>query len=109
MPGVHNVSEADNGSTLQAQVGDVIHLRLSENPTTGYRWAVLTGVQSVLSLRNDDFQQVVPGGIGSGGERIFRFEAINSGIVQLELALRREWEPSSAALKRYQLTVTVRG
>ena len=103
--GVHEVSETDNGTTLPAQVGDVVHLRLSENPTTGYRWTVLTGAQSVLSLRNDDFQQSVPGGTGSGGERNLRFEAVNPGTVKLELELRREWEPSSAARKRFGLTV----
>ena len=70
-PTIHIVTETDNGRTLQAQVGDVIHLRLSENPITGYRWTLLAAAQSVLSLRDDDFQPSVTGGTGSGGERHF--------------------------------------
>ena len=106
-PTIHIVTETDNGRTLQAQVGDVIHLRLSENPITGYRWTLLAAAQSVLSLRDDDFQPSVTGGTGSGGERHFCFQVINSGDAQLEIALRREWEPSSAARKRYQLMVMI--
>jgi inhibitor of cysteine peptidase len=107
MAQLHSVSETDNGRTLQARVGDVIYVRLAENPTTGYRWIVLPGAESVLPLRNDDFQQDVSGGIGSGGVRSFRFEVIDLGTAQLELVLRPEWEPASSAQKQYRLTVVV--
>ena len=34
------VTEVDNGTTVEVHVGETLVLRLPENATTGYRWAI---------------------------------------------------------------------
>jgi predicted secreted protein len=47
------VSDAGFGQTIELAVGDELVLRLSENPTTGFRWEVPQSGDSELLPRGD--------------------------------------------------------
>ena len=45
------LTRADDGRTVDLSPGDTLVLRLAENPTTGYQWALDAGSDDVLALR----------------------------------------------------------
>jgi len=102
----HVLTEADQGRELEAASGDVITVRLRENPTTGFRWAQVDQPGASLVLQSDEFSV---GGTapGAGGERILRYRAVAPGRSEIDLALRRGWEPPDQAQRRVGFSVKV--
>jgi inhibitor of cysteine peptidase len=93
------------GSLLRVPVGTMLDVRVPENPTTGYRWAVEDDDQTVLPLADDDFE---PGrAVGAGGTRLLRFRASRPGRASLHLVYRRPWEGDVPGLERFDLDVLV--
>ncbi len=70
-------------------MGEILVIRLQENPTTGYQWIFC--IIGELTQVSDDF---IPASdaAGAGGERCLRFVAQYTGIAQIEAVLRRSWE-----------------
>lgn len=101
------VSRGDNGTTIQARAGDTIVVRLPESPTTGYRWAIAQSDGMTLALRTACFEQAAGGGIGGGGTRVFRFEALTAGTADVRMKLWREWEGDRSILDRFHLAVQI--
>lgn len=100
------LTEADDGRELEAASGDVISIRLPENPTTGFRWAASGPLGESIVLQSDQFS---PGGSapGAAGERLLRYRAVAPGRSEVELALRRGWEPPGSAQRRVRFLVKV--
>lgn len=88
----YTLGDSQDGTTLSLRVGDVVVLRLAENPTTGYRWEIAT--TQGFELEADDYAGAPGGPPGSGGERALRFKAVAAGGGRIEAALRRNWEPA---------------
>jgi inhibitor of cysteine peptidase len=107
MPGLV-VTQADNGKSFEVHQGEVIGIRLEENPSTGYRWAIDHVDADFLTLQNSAFSPTSGGGIGSGGERTFTFKATKTGTAHIQLKLWREWEGDRSITNRYTLTIQIR-
>jgi inhibitor of cysteine peptidase len=101
------LAEGDNGSTISVRPAEEIVLRLRENPTTGYRWRLEGGTDSV-SLETDTFDPAPNPRVGSGGVREFRFRAGSSGSGRLELRLARPWERDGAVPDRFSVDLQIR-
>lgn len=97
---------AAEGQSVTLAVGQVLLLRLAENPTTGYQWSVSSSGD--LFLESNLFTPV-GAGIGGGGTRELRWRARSAGSNQLTLAQRRAWEPIDKAIGRFAMTVIVAG
>ena len=100
-------TEADKGKSVNICQNDVVLIKLKENPTTGYRWALYKINEDVLELENSVFAMVPGVGIGGGGERTLTFKARKIGTTRVELELRREWEGEGSGIDRYGLTIQV--
>jgi inhibitor of cysteine peptidase len=100
------LTEADQGRELEAASGDVITVRLRENPTTGFRWTQVDQPGTSLVLQSDEFSV---GGTapGAGGERVLQYRAVAPGRGEIDLALRREWEAPEKAQRRVGFWVKV--
>ena len=77
-------TKADNGSTAPAKLGDLIDLRLEENPTTGYQWqmqasAGLTPISSEFEGPTES-----PAPIGAGGVHVWSYQVQQAGTQTLE-------------------------
>lgn len=94
----------DRGRTVQLAAGESATLRLSENPTTGYRWTVLSNAG--LELVRDTYEGG-SGAVGAGSTRVLEFRAARTGSATLQLVNRQEWNPEGAA-DRFEVLVTVR-
>jgi inhibitor of cysteine peptidase len=100
------LTDADNGRSLDAHVGDTLLLRLPENATTGYRWSFDGLDTTIASARDGDYARS-SGAVGSGGEVTWTLTAIAPGTTKLRLKLWREWEGDSSIKKRFEVTLSV--
>ena len=101
------LTDADNGKTIQVQVGAEIMINLKENPTTGYRWAVDQADDKVLPLQSSNYAITPGGGVGGGGIRTFTFIAKQPGTVHLQLKQWRDFVGNSSIINRYNVTIQV--
>jgi inhibitor of cysteine peptidase len=87
------IDEAQTGQTVDLAVGQVIELRLKENPTTGFQWQVrrdgAPNCRVVTDSREPGAATPLP---GKGGTHIWRIEGARVGICEMELAYIRPWE-----------------
>ncbi len=99
------VTNADAGTTITIQPGEMVIVTLPGNPTTGYRWEPVGAV-------TDSILQAVPGtdyqpagtAIGGSGTFLFRYKAVGTGTAVLKFAYRRSWENVPA---QNSFTVTI--
>ncbi len=101
------LTQADKGKSITVHPGDEIIINLTENPTTGYQWAIDKTDATVLVSQNPTFSSTPGGAIGSGGTRTFTFIAKQPGTVQLQLKLWREWLGNASIIDRYDITVQI--
>ena len=96
------VAQVQSGGRTSATVGDLVVLRLSENPTTGYRWEVRTS--GGLTQVGDDFV-AASNAPGAGGERHLRFLVQTPGLSHIDASLRRSWETERTPLNAFTLSI----
>ena len=102
------IFHSDQGNEFEAHPGDLIVIRLPENPTTGYRWELDVDDDRGVALQDSDYSAASRPGIGGGGMRTFRLKARRPGTVRVELRLRRKWEPEEVAVDSFEVTIRVR-
>ncbi|MBB5421629.1 protease inhibitor I42 family protein [Paraburkholderia atlantica] len=86
------ITEADNGTTVELGAGETFVLYLSENATTGYRWAIDGLDTGLVELQESDY---IGGSeaVGSGGKAHWTFHVMAPGTTYLKLKL---WRPGRA-------------
>jgi inhibitor of cysteine peptidase len=75
------------GSTQRVNVSDTVTVRLSENPTTGFRWDITVG--DGLTIASNDFARGSSSAPGAGGERTIVIRAERAGDWPVTAKLRR--------------------
>jgi inhibitor of cysteine peptidase len=101
-------TDADNGRTVTAAVGDSITLRLSENPSTGYAWKAT--YSAGLKPLDDEFvsPSASPDVVGAPGVRVFTVEVAANGSQSIEAVCERPWEAGMAEPAQvFSLTIDV--
>ncbi len=99
-------SDQDDGTSVSLTPGDAFQVRLSENPTTGYRWHLVDWDRSILDVTLDEFQPYGASSYGAGGEHLWEFVARAPGQSLLQLAYRRRWEAATPS-RSFSLRVSV--
>ena len=81
------VTGEDEGSTVEAAVGDTITLVLDSNATTGYAWHLTEDTDpDVIEVVSSDYELTDdPGLAGGGGEETWVFEAVGPGTTDVNL------------------------
>jgi len=103
---VITLDQNNSGQTLDLPVGQVLELRLAENPTTGYRWAFVENGAPVCVVVNDHFDAPA-GPPGRGGEHTWQIKGAAPGECNIALQYRRGFQ-SEAAAQSFRLHVNVR-
>jgi inhibitor of cysteine peptidase len=101
------LTQSENGATVEVPAGGTVVIRLEENPTTGFRWAIDSVDQQVLKLQSDDYSGS-GGGAGAGGLRTFTLGTVAAGTTHIQLKLWREWEGDASITQRFAATIRVR-
>jgi predicted secreted protein len=81
-------------------------VRLTENPTTGYRWHLAHCDRSILEVTRDEFGAPDPAQHGAGGEHVWEVVARALGHSTFQVVYRRRWE-SAVPAKTFSLDVSV--
>jgi inhibitor of cysteine peptidase len=98
-------THADNGSVVNARVGDTIELTLPETPSTGYRWEVEAFDAAHIDVAPAGMQHEADAGVGGGGIRSWRLRVLRSGATNVTFVQRRPWERADAAVDRFAIAV----
>jgi predicted secreted protein len=93
----------NDGTRVDAVVGEPFEVRLEEPATSGFVWTV-EAVAPGLEIVGSDFQPPTRG-IGGNGVRTLRLCANDPGSYSFELALRRPWESSPHERRSYRINV----
>jgi inhibitor of cysteine peptidase len=101
------LTEHDQGREISAPLGETITLRLQENPTTGYRWA-LDSAGQLQTVQNIFIPPDTGQPVGAGGTRVLQFKAARLGSHIIRLRLCRPWEGAGSALQHFNAAIVVR-
>jgi len=101
------ILDSDQGKTFEVQAGDLIAIRLPENPTTGYRWEISGVDNQLVEFPGSDYSVAPGSGTGGGGTRTFHFRAKSTGTAQIQLRRRRSWEPETRGIEQFTVNIQV--
>jgi inhibitor of cysteine peptidase len=100
------ITEKDNGRTVDVPVGESVRINLSENATTGYRWAVDRYDEEFIEAIATE-SRYTANAIGSGGEVAFVFKGKKIGSGEIIMKHWRHWEGDISITSRFRLRVNV--
>jgi len=95
----------DNGSGVDARVGDTIEVALLENASTGYRWDTENIDARILPLIERTSREPANRMPGAPGEAVFRFRAAAAGSTILTLKRWRPWLGDESIVERFAVTI----
>jgi inhibitor of cysteine peptidase len=100
------LGENSDGTEVQAHVGDTLEIRLPENATAGYRWAIEHADPTLLAEQSSDanYPNSTP---GSGGIAILRVHAVSPGTGVFKLKYWRSFEGEAGIIRRFSVTVNI--
>jgi inhibitor of cysteine peptidase len=101
-----SITENDDGRTVDVRVGEPIVIELSENATTGYRWAIERYDQETIQDAGSE-SRYPANLIGSGGQVSFTFKGKKAGRGEIALKRWREWEGDASIIGRFRLRCNV--
>lgn len=101
------LTQADDGGRFEAASGATLTVRLAENPTTGFRWAIDEAEETILALVRSELEQPHSPRVGQGGMRVLTFRAERPGTTPLHLKHWREWEGDRSVIDRFAVTLVV--
>jgi predicted secreted protein len=102
------LTDADNGNSIELSVGDKIEIELPGNPTTGFQWEVSDVDSIILSPIGEPEFKPSSNAVGSGGNVILRFEAVGAGQTELKLIHHRPFEKNVPPIQTFEVIVTVK-
>ena len=100
------LTSANNGGSVDLHVGDRVTIRLRENPSTGYRWAVESVDASLVEITEGEFIPATQM-MGAGGEAQWLLKAEAPGATTVKLKRWRSWEGERSIAERYQVTLRI--
>jgi inhibitor of cysteine peptidase len=113
------LTDSDNGRTVQLARGGQVIVTLESNPSTGFSWYVAGMAGPELELAGEP-RYVPPVSAtpvtGASGAQVFTFRATGVGmppagtpaVVQVEIDYKRSFEPDVPPEKSFRFTVEIR-
>ena len=101
------ITISDRDRLVEVNQGDTIVISLDENLTTGYEWKIASVDNQIIEPIASKYLKKSAVGLGVGGTREVRFQAMSSGQARIQLQLRRSWEPADAATEHFAVNVHV--
>jgi inhibitor of cysteine peptidase len=102
------LTEEDDGRTVQMNSDGGLEVTLDGNPTTGFLWEVASEDLAVLQAVGENEFKANSTAIGSPGKVTLRFEAVKRGEVFLKLIYHRPFEKDTPPAKTFEVKVEVR-
>jgi inhibitor of cysteine peptidase len=102
------LTQEDKGRSIALKVGQTIAVHLRENPTTGFRWTLEQGGDSILEPLDSTYVQAAISATGGGGLHVWTFEARQQGNARLVFKLGRAWQGTASDSDRFEVTIVSR-
>ena len=101
------VTDADKGGSVTIKMGDVLEVRLTSNPTTGFMWYLHKQSTALLKLTGQTQTQATQPGVGRPIVQIFEFapKAQGTGVLLLHY-VRSSMDPDPDE-EQFTLHVTI--
>jgi inhibitor of cysteine peptidase len=96
------------GYHIELQQGQTLEICLEGNPSTGYTWEMVESEGSILRQVGEIEFKAASDLAGAPGTQTLRFEAVESGQMELKLVYHRPWEKDVEPLETFTVQVTVR-
>ncbi len=92
------INAASAGQIVRLSASRTFQLELEENPTTGYRWAILPETSPAVEITQDSFLRADQSGnqAGAGGQRQLSGRVLDVGLHRLALSKCRVWDTSQS-------------
>ena len=74
----------DPAQPIEVQAGEMIHIVVDSNPSTGYHWEIV-GELNGVEFASTEYTADEPVAPGSGGVDVWTFKAVSAGQVQITL------------------------
>ena len=101
------VTDADKGGAVTIKMGDVLEVRLSSNPSTGYAWYLQKQSTALLKLTGQSQTQATQPGVGRPVVQVFDFAPTGKGTGVLMLHYVRSWMNPDPNEEQFSLHVTI--
>ena len=100
------IGESSDNTEVKTQAGDILEIRLPENATTGYRWALDDPDTALFAADSTaaDYPKAAP---GSGGTAILRVRTVAKGEGTLRLKYWRSFEGEGGIVRRFAVKVHI--
>ena len=85
----------DTNITLQA--GEKFDIKLSSNTSTGYSWHAVNDYKNIVSSGGREYISPADGKMGSSGEELFHFDALQTGEAKLKFFYSRSTDITNEA------------
>ena len=102
------ITEADANRDVVLPVGQEVVLKLTSNPSTGYRWSLAEGGAPVLANLGQPRYQASGTLPGAGGVETWTLRAAQIGSQTLKFEYRRPWEKTVPPAKTLFFPITVK-
>jgi len=97
----------DDGREITLQKGQTVTIKLEGNPTTGYSWEVVETEGAILQQVGEPEFEAESDLLGAPGTQTLRFEAVETGQMELKLVYQRPWETDVEPVETFTVQVTV--
>jgi len=106
------IDDDDNGKTFNVTAGQNVVVKLSSNPTTGYKWHVSSTDRTFGYPAKDVYTASKPAAVGSGGVQTLTWKTAGgfpvTGKHTVKLEYQRPWAETAPPAKTFTFTVDVR-
>jgi inhibitor of cysteine peptidase len=103
---VLTIDQSYDGKSLDLPVGQVIELRLPENPTTGFTWHFDKDGAPACTIARSAFTAGA-NRPGAGGEHAWDITAVTRGNCEIALVYRRPSDAAGAPAQTFRVIVHV--
>ena len=101
------VTMADNGSTIDLVVGQVLKVELPSDASSGNTWRTFAYEDSVIIRKGKPNYMLGNDGIGGSGVYYFRFKAIGPGTSKLYMEYGNKFGDEEKPLRTFEITLNV--
>ena len=99
------VTADDNGDTIAVPAGDVVLVKLEENPTTGYQWNATAGGSAVIAADTYIMSlEASQGMVGAGGTHEWFVTFPDGGDGAFDAVYARPWEEPAEDAETFSVT-----
>ena len=104
------IKEYSQKEKYSLRKGDIVEVILNANPSTGYKWQIENIDIAKIKIVEETYtaKKVKRDIVGSGGNKIYLFKAINKGNTTIDLIYSRPFEKDLPPQKILRINLEIR-